>query len=144
LPPLTGVSGTEQDDDSCVKSLESGRLVSPTTQSRTKQHIDAGSAVNPICNTRVDATRPAFNFEPKYRVTMLTREDWTKGTGTPPLVKWLVWFTEGSKMRDGTRAGVYGQSVGRRLSFSLGRYATVFQADIYAILACVHENQFQG
>ena len=27
--------------------------------------------------------RPAFNLEPKYRVIMLTREDWTKGTGTP-------------------------------------------------------------
>ena len=70
--------------------------------------------------------RPAFNFEPKYRVTMLTREDWTKGTGTP-VVKGLVWFTDGSKMKVGTGAGVYEQSVGRRLSFSLGRYATVFR-----------------
>ena len=76
--------------------------------------------------------RPAFNFEPKYRVTMLTREDWTKGTGTP-VVKGLVWFTDGSKMKVGTGAGVYEQSVGRRLSFSLGRYATVFQAEIYTI-----------
>jgi hypothetical protein len=33
---------------------------------------------------------------------------------------------------------------GKRLSFSLGRYATVFQAEIYAILACAHEIQFQG
>jgi len=39
-----------------------------------------------------------FNFEPKYRVTMLTREEWTKGTGTPPLVKGLVWFTDECKM----------------------------------------------
>ena len=87
--------------------------------------------------------RPAFNFEPKYRVTMLTREDWTKGTGTSPVVKGLIWFTGGSKM-EGTGAGVYGQSVGRRLSFSVGRYATVFQAEIYAILACVQEIQFQN
>jgi len=36
------------------------------------------------------------------------------------------------------------ESVGRRLSFSLGRYATVFQAEIYAILACVHEIQSQN
>ena len=63
--------------------------------------------------------KPAFNFEPKYRVTMLTSGDWTKGTGTPPVVKGLVWFTDGSKMKEGTGAGVYGQSVGRRLSFSL-------------------------
>jgi len=56
--------------------------------------------------------RPAFNFEPKYRVIMLTREDWTKETGIPPVVKGLVWFTDGSKMKGGTRSGVYGQSVG--------------------------------
>jgi hypothetical protein len=34
--------------------------------------------------------------------------------------------------------------VGRRLSFSLGRHATVFQAEIYAILACTYEIQFQN
>ena len=44
----------------------------------------------------------------------------------------------------GTGAGVYGHSVRRRLSFSLGRYTTVFQAEIYAILACVYEIQFQN
>jgi hypothetical protein len=93
-----------------------------------------------------DAMRPAFNFEPKYRVTMLTREEWTKGAGTPPVVKGPVWFTDGSNMKEGTGARVYGQSVGRRLIFSLGRYATVFQAEIYsyAILACVHEIPFQN
>jgi len=35
---------------------------------------------------------------------------------------------------EGTGAGIYGQSVRRKLSISLGRYATVFQAKIYAIL----------
>ena len=34
--------------------------------------------------------------------------------------------------------------MGRRLSFSLGRLATVSQAEIYAILACAHEIRFQG
>jgi len=46
--------------------------------------------------------RPAFNLEPKYRVIMLMREDWTKASGAPPAVKGLVWFTDGSKMREGT------------------------------------------
>jgi hypothetical protein len=49
---------------------------------------------DPIFNMGVDVMRPAFNFEPKYRVTTLTRKDWTKGTGTPA-VKGLVWFTDG-------------------------------------------------
>jgi len=99
---------------------------------------------DPIFNRGVDVMRPAFNLEPQYRVIMLTREDWTKATGAPPAIKGLVWFTDGSNMREGTGAGVYGQSVGRRLSFSLGRDATAFQADIYAILACVYEIQSQN
>ena len=84
--------------------------------------------------------RPAYNFEPQYWVTMLTRRDWTKATGAPPAVKVLVWFTDGPKTREGTGAGVYGKSVGRRFS----KYATVFQAEIYAILACAYEIQSQN
>jgi len=98
----------------------------------------------PIFNVGIDVMRPAYNFEPQYSVTMLTREDWTKATGAPPAVKGLIWFTDGSKMREGTRTGVYGQSVGRRLSSSLGRYATVFQAEIFAILVCACEIQSQN
>jgi len=82
--------------------------------------------LDPIYNMGVDVMRPAYNFEPQYRVTMLTREDWSKATGAPPAVKGLVWFTDGFEMREGTGAEIYGQSVARRLSFSLGRYATVF------------------
>jgi len=37
----------------------------------------------------------------EVRVTMLTREDWTKGTGAPPGIKGLVWFTDGSRMNGG-------------------------------------------
>jgi len=88
--------------------------------------------------------RPALNYESKYRVTMLTMEEWTRGTGTPPVVKGLVWLIDGSKTEEGTRDGVYVQSVGRRLSFSLERDVTVFQAEIYVILASAHDIQFQG
>jgi len=47
-------------------------------------------------------------------------------------------------LREGTGAGVYGQSAARRLSFSLGRYATVFQVEICAILASAYEIQSQN
>jgi hypothetical protein len=91
----------------------------------------------------VDIMKPVFNLEPKYRVTMLTREEWTRNPGTPPVVKGLVWFTDGSRTEDGTGAGVFGQSVNRKLSISLGKHTTVIQADVYAILACVHEVRTQ-
>ena len=80
-------------------------------------------------------------YEHKYGVTVLTREERTRGSGTPPAVKGLIWFTDGARMKEGTRAGVYGQSVGRKPSISLGKYATVFQVEIYAILACAYEIQ---
>ena len=65
-------------------------------------------------------------------------------TGAPPAVKGLVWFSDRSRMKGGTGAGVYWQSAGRMLRFSLGRYITVFQAELYAILACVCEIQSQN
>jgi hypothetical protein len=58
--------------------------------------------------------------------------------GYLPRIKGLVWFTDGSRTLEGTGAGLNGQSVGRRLSISL-----VFQAEIYEILACVHEIETQ-
>jgi ribonuclease HI len=75
---------------------------------------------------------------------MLTREERTKGPGTPPVIKGLVCFADGSKMMQRTGTGVYRQSVGRRLIISLGRYAKVLQTEIYAILACVYEIQLYG
>ena len=96
---------------------------------------------DPIFNMGVDVMRPEFNFKPKYRVTMLPREEWKRGTGTPPVVKGFIRFTYGSRMKNGIGAGAYGQSVRRRLSISLRRYATVFWAVIYAILDCVYEIQ---
>jgi hypothetical protein len=59
------------------------------------------------------------------------------------VVKGLIWFTDGFRTAEGTVAGVCGQSVDRRLNISLSKYTTVFQAEVYAILACVHEIRTQ-
>ena len=50
---------------------------------------------DPIFSIGVDVMKPAFNLEPKYKVT---RKD-TKGTGALLAVNGLVRFTDGSKMR---------------------------------------------
>jgi hypothetical protein len=50
-------------------------------------------------------------------------------------------FTDGSRRTEGTRTRVCGQSVGIRLSISLGKHSTVFQAEEYAILARAFEVQ---
>ena len=48
-------------------------------------------------------------------VTTLTKEEWTRGPGTPPVVKGFLWFTCGSRIEEYTGVGVCEQSVGRRL-----------------------------
>jgi hypothetical protein len=70
---------------------------------------------DPIFNMGVDFIRPAFNLEPNYRVTLFTRGEWIRGPEIPPVMNRLVWFIVGSRT-DGIGAGVYRQSVGRRLS----------------------------
>jgi hypothetical protein len=45
--------------------------------------------LDPIFNMGVDVMRPAVNLDSKYMVTMLTREEWTRRPGTPPVVKGL-------------------------------------------------------
>jgi hypothetical protein len=79
-----------------------------------------------IFNMGVYVMRPVFNLEPKYRVNKMTSEEWTRGPATPPVIKGVIWFTDGSRIKESTGAGVHWQSVGRRLSISLRKYATVF------------------
>jgi ribonuclease HI len=92
---------------------------------------------------RVDFMRLVFNLEPKYRVTVLAGVEWTRDPGTPSMVKGLVWYMDGSRTVEGTGAGVYRQSVNRRLGIPLGKHGTVFQAEVYAILACIYEIEIQ-
>jgi hypothetical protein len=56
----------------------------------------------------------------------------------------LVWYTVGSKPNKCVGAGVYGYDARKTLSFSLGKYITVFQAEVYAIRACTTGNLDRG
>ena len=61
------------------------------------------SRSDPIFNMGIGVMKTAFNLEFKYRVTMRTKEEWMKGLATL-IVKGLVWFTDGSRMMEVTRA----------------------------------------
>ena len=43
--------------------------------------------LHPVFNMGVDVMRPHFNFEPKYRDSVLTREEWIRGPGISSTVK---------------------------------------------------------
>ena len=72
--------------------------------------------LDPIFRMGNDIMRSAYKVEPKYRVT---REEWTKRPGSPPVVKGLVLYPDGSKTKRVAGAGVYGQSFGRSISISI-------------------------
>jgi hypothetical protein len=77
---------------------------------------------DPTFNMGIDVMKPVFNLVPKYRVTMLTREEWTRGPGAPPAVKGLIWFTDGFRTMQGTRTGVCGKKakhLSRKTCYSL-------------------------
>jgi ribonuclease HI len=52
----------------------------------------------------------------------------------------LILYTDSSKTNKGAGAGVYCYGTRRKLSFSLGQYTTIIQAEVYAIKACAVEN----
>jgi hypothetical protein len=56
--------------------------------------------------------------------------------------KELVWYMDGFWMAGRSGAGVCGVRPGKRLSFSLGVHATVFQAEMFVILVCAKEGLY--
>ena len=63
---------------------------------------------DPIFNMGIDVMRSVFNWEPKYRVTMLTRDEWTRRPGTPPRVKGSSGLQMGPELRRETGLGYMG------------------------------------
>lgn len=77
-------------------------------------------------------------FHKPYRVTIpmegveKMKEKIDKQDGT-------IWYTDGSKTEKSTGVGVANMETGYALSINLGRFATVFQAEITAITVCAQE-----
>lgn len=74
-----------------------------------------------------------LDFEKPFTITILERDEWT-------MDKLLLeantqtWYTDGSKMDTGTGSGIYGPNT--RISVSLGKSSSIFQAELEAIRMC--------
>lgn len=80
-----------------------------------------------------------MDLEKPYEVEILQRDEWAQGE--PEYLKHaLTWYTDGSKTSVGTGAGIYGARPREKLWLSLGKIATVFQAEVTAIRECVRRN----
>ncbi|XP_054710155.1 zinc finger protein 26-like [Uloborus diversus] len=77
------------------------------------------------------------HFNANYNIVFPSREQWKDVQDIIGNAQ-EIWFTDGSKTASGTGSGAYCSSNNINLCFSLGKLATVYQAETLAILACVN------
>ncbi|KAJ8910772.1 hypothetical protein NQ315_008893 [Exocentrus adspersus] len=98
----------------------------------------------PLSAMKVTEAEDRLRLKRSYSTTFPTREQWKQeGNMFPPGS--LVCYTDGSRMRDEyLGAGIYLENSGAQQSYSLGSYATVFQAEVFAILMTAHREDVRN
>jgi hypothetical protein len=87
---------------------------------------------------RLDYTIPVYYHSRSFNV-IIDLDYWKNKNPVFPEDA-LTWFTDRSRADSGTGAGIFYLRSNRCLCFPLGKYATVFQTEIYATLHCAYEN----
>ena len=80
-----------------------------------------------------------FHFDKKFETRWSNKANWESVAATYGLNQQLItWYTDGSLTAEGAGAGVIGP---RKMYFEpMGRYTSIFQAEIYAIDKCASFN----
>jgi ribonuclease HI len=89
---------------------------------------------NPIFDMPRDRLQTEIDFLRRYEVILPERSEWSNGLSEQLSGEGCVGFTDGSKMSEGTGAGIHLPELAIDSSFHLGNHASVFQAEIFAIL----------
>ena len=91
----------------------------------------------PLVAQRSDYVTAVLQFRSRLDVSVPSRQDWAEGRGAAANAANAVeCFTDGSLMQGRAGAGFCIPQWREECSFSLGRHATVFQAELYAIQQC--------
>jgi ribonuclease HI len=96
------------------------------------------SVNDPIFDMRSDHTIPVYHHSRLFKV-IIDLDYWKNKKPVFPEDA-LIWFTDGSRADSGTGSGIFDLRPNRSLCFPLGKFTTVFQTEIYAILQCACEN----
>ena len=93
---------------------------------------------DPILDMWADHTIPVYHSK-IFKVII----DWDYWRNKDPVLPEdaLIWFIDSSRTNSGTGSGIFGLRPNRSFSIPLGKFATVFQTEIYAILQCACENE---
>ena len=99
------------------------------------RHMKLPLLEDPLLGMRADTVPPRYWFETCWETLTPSREEWLlQGEELPGTEE--VWYTDGSRSEERSGAGYYCRRDGKGAFLCLGRYATVFQTEIMAILRC--------
>ncbi|XP_054289199.1 uncharacterized protein LOC129004668 [Macrosteles quadrilineatus] len=90
----------------------------------------------PVLDMTSDFLSKEAVFTKPFNVEFRSRDEWKHQEGHLQDMESFVWYTDGSLIDGKSGFGVYCRSPRTELSGSLGQYCTIFQAEIYGILAC--------
>lgn len=106
-----------------------------------KSDIGGGSGLLPdimaeeVLQMTADIMITRTRYEMPYTVLIYNRDEWVQNQTALTRAD-SCWYTDGSKTNAGVGAGVYSCNPKTEVSYRLGKFATVFQAEIFAIEMC--------
>jgi len=104
-----------------------------TKHSRLPRDILSG----PIFEMRQDRMPAVRALDRGFKIHFSGPDDWKGPRGLAARAReGDTWYTDGSKTSMGTKAGLYGARRKREECIPLDKYASVFQAEVVAILRC--------
>jgi hypothetical protein len=90
----------------------------------------------PVLLAPSDSMLPLEVFDRKYLLEYPSREIWLSEAEAWLPSDGLKFYTNGSLFEGRAGSGVFSEELDLKASFALGTFATVFQAEVYAIMAC--------
>ena len=97
----------------------------------------------PILQYPTDIMRRKLIFGRNFKVELSNKCNWKGISSTYAIDRGtLIWFTDGSKTKEGTGAGVFGPR--SRYSEAMGQHPNICQAEIHAIERCAAINIQRG
>ncbi|XP_046145392.1 uncharacterized protein LOC123988683 [Osmia bicornis bicornis] len=83
-----------------------------------------------------DACDPTYHFKNSFRVNIPCKEAWEVNREELLTPRGLIWYTDGSKTKTGTGAGIWGERPRAEIAMSLDPHVSILQAEVFAIWAC--------
>ncbi|XP_050339722.1 uncharacterized protein LOC126766064 [Bactrocera neohumeralis] len=109
----------------------------------SSQRMEELSGIIPLAPLPRDGINKKLNFTKKFKITLGSKAEWSDSAFELLLRDSSIrWYTDGSKTSEGIGAGVAGPRT--KLSIPMGKFPSIFQAEVFAISRCVELNLQRG